>query len=208
MIGALRRRLSVHDSRAGLTLIELLVAAAMSVVLVGAAGSMLISAVRTQPQVSERAQNITTARYQLDRMTHEIRNGIRIDATKKTASQVSFVARVRRTACGGPVPTGSTPGTIKCQITYTCTTTSCTRVEANEGVYTNPAATSTIITGIDSSSVFCYVPSTNTDPTVCGPAATASPTYIGITLRVPNPSGPSTLTISDGASLRAATLSY
>jgi Tfp pilus assembly protein PilW len=208
MIGTLRRRLSVHDSQAGLTLMELLVAAAMSVVVVGAAGSMLISAVRTQPQVSKRAQNITTARYQLDRMTHEIRNGIRVDPTMKTATRVSFVARVRRTACGGPVPTGSTPGTIKCQITYTCATTSCTRVEANEGVYSNAAATSTIITGIDSSSVFCYVPSTDPDPTVCGPAATASPTYIGITLRVPNPSGPSALTISDGASLRAATLSY
>jgi hypothetical protein len=141
-------------------------------------------------------------------MTHEIRNGIRVDPTKKTVSQVSFVARVRRTTCGGPVPTGSAPGTIKCQITYSCTTTSCTRVEANEGVYSNPAATSTIITGIDSSSVFCYVPSTDPDPTVCGPAATASPTYIGITLQVPNPSGPSALTISDGASLRAATLSY
>jgi Tfp pilus assembly protein PilV len=208
MIGALRRRLSVHDSHAGLTLIELLVAAAMSVVIVGAAGSMLISAVRTQPQISGRAQNITTARYQLDRMTHEIRNGIRIDSTKKTASQVSFVARVRRTTCGGPVPTSSTPGTIKCQITYTCTTSSCTRVEADEGFYANPAATSTIITGINSASVFCYVPSTDPDPTVCGPPATATPTYIGITLRVPNPSGPSALTISDGASLRAATLSY
>jgi Tfp pilus assembly protein PilW len=208
MIGAIRRRLSVHGPEGGLTLIELLVAAAMSVVIVGAAGSMLISAVRTQPQVSERAQNITTARYQLDRMTHEIRNGVRIDPTMKTASQVSFVARVRRTTCGGSVPTTSTPATIKCQITYTCSTTSCTRVEASEGVYSNPAATSTIITGINSSSVFCYVPSTNTDPTVCGPAATATPTYIGITLRVPNPSGPSALTISDGASLRAATLSY
>jgi Tfp pilus assembly protein PilW len=180
----------------------------MSVVIVGAAGSMLISAVRTQPQVSGRAQNITTARYQLDRMTHEIRNGIRVDSTRKTASQVSFVARVRRTTCGGAVPTTTTPGTIKCQITYTCIATSCSRVEANEGVYANPAATSTIVTGIASSSVFCYVPSTNVDPTVCGPAATASPTYIGVTLRVPNPSGPAALTISDGASLRAATLSY
>ncbi len=205
---ALRRRLSVIDGEAGLTLIEMLVAAAMSVVIVGAAMSMLISAVRTQPQLSGRAQNITTARYQLDRMTHEIRNGIRIDPTKKTASQVSFVARVRRTTCGGAVPTSTAATTIKCQITYTCTTTSCTRVEANEGAYTNPAATSTIATGIDNASVFCYVPSTNPDPTVCGPAGTSSPTYIGVTLHVPNPSGPAELTISDGASLRAATLSY
>jgi Tfp pilus assembly protein PilW len=205
---ALQRRFSALDSEAGLTLMEMLVAAAMSVVLVGAATSMLISAVRDQPQISGRTQNITTARYQLDRMTHEIRNGIRIDSTKRTASQVSFLARVRRTSCGGAIPTGTAAATIKCQITYTCSTTSCTRVEANEGIYANPAATSTIATGINSSSVFCYVPSTNVDPTVCGPAGTAEPTYIGVTLHVPNPSGPSSLTISEGASLRAATLSF
>ena len=173
MIRALKRRLSLRESEAGLTLIELLVAAAMSVVLVGAAGSMLISAVRDQPRLSERAQNITTARYQLERVTREIRNGVKVTPTKATATEVSFVARVRRTACGGSTPTSSTATAIKCQITYSCQATACTRVEAAEGVFANPAATSTILTGIDSVSVFCFVPSTNPDPTVCGPASTS-----------------------------------
>ena len=33
-------------------------------------------------------------------------------------------------------------------------------------------------------------------------------TYIEVTLSLPNPSGPARLTVSDGASLRNATLSY
>jgi hypothetical protein len=91
-------------------------------------------------------------------------------------------------------------------VTYTCTATSCTRVEANEGTFTG--APTTIVTGIDSSSVFCFVPSTETDPTKCGPAGTTTPTYVGVTLHVPNPVRSGALTISDGASLRSATLTY
>jgi type II secretory pathway pseudopilin PulG len=202
---ALGKRLSALDGEAGLTLIEMLVAAAMSVVLVGAASSMLISAVRDQPQLSKRAQNITTARYQLERVTREIRNGIKIDV--HSPSEVSFVARVRKTTCGGSPPAGTVASTIKCEVTYKCAATSCTRIEANEGVYTGAEPT-TILTGIDSAAVFCFVPSANQDPTICGPAGATAPTYIGVTLRVPNPTGSGHMTISDGASLRAATLSY
>ena len=95
---------------------------------------------------------------------------------------------------------------IVCQVTYTCTTTSCTRVKAEEGAFTGTPTT--IVTGINNSSVFCFVPSTETDPTKCGPAGTTTPTYVGVTLHVPNPAGSGALTVSDGASLRSATLSY
>ncbi len=60
------------------------------------------------------------------------------------------------------------------------------------GVYTGTATT--IFSGIDSSNVFSYSPSA------------AAATYIGVTLRLPNPSGSGDLTVSDGASLRNATL--
>jgi type II secretory pathway pseudopilin PulG len=204
MRAALRRRLAVHDGEAGMTLIEILVAAAMSIVLIAGASAMLISAIRQQPELSKRAQNVTTVRYQLDRMTHEIRNGVSV-TTAKTA-EVSFVARVRRTACGGAVQTSSSTSAIQCQVVYACTTTSCTRTEREVGAMTG-GSTTTIVTGIDSASVFCFVPSAETDPTDCGPAKSGtSPTYVGITLNVPNPSGPSALTVSDGASLRTATL--
>ncbi|HET7484121.1 MAG TPA: hypothetical protein VFJ64_01945 [Solirubrobacterales bacterium] len=203
---ALNRRLGALDREAGVTMMEVLVATAMSLVVVGGATAMLISAVRAQPQQSKQAENITTARWQLDRITRELRNGISVTSGHAKTNEVSFLAYVRHTSCGGTIPTSSSATSIKCQVTYTCTTTSCTRVEAKEGTFTGTPKT--IATGIDSSSVFCFVPSTETDPTKCGPAATTTPTYVGVTLHVPNPAGSGALTVSDGASLRSATLSY
>jgi len=187
-----------------MTLIELLVAMIMGIIVVGGATAMLISAVRAQPKQQEQAQSITTARYELERMTREIRNGVSVTAF--SSSGVSFVARVRRKECGGEVSTSSTTPAIQCQIVYSCTTSSCSRTERKTGATTG-GTTTTIVTGIDSSEVFCFVPSANVDPTECAAAkAGTSPTYIGITLQVPNPSGPGSLTITDGASLRSATL--
>lgn len=204
MRAALRRSLSRVRREEGLTLVELLVASAMSVVLVGAAGSMVVSAMRSQPEISERAQNVSTARWVLERMTREVRNGIRVD--QATSSKVSLLTYVRRTACGGTTLPASSSPAIKCQVTYQCTTTSCSRIEANEGVYTGTSTT--IFTGIDDSNVFCYVPSAGADPLACGTAASPvnGTTYVGIRLHIPNPSGPSGITVSDAASLRNATL--
>jgi type II secretory pathway pseudopilin PulG len=189
-----------------MTLIEILVAMIMGLIVVGGATAMLISAVRAQPKQQKQAENVDTARFELERMTREIRNGIAV--TSSAPNSVSFVARVRRTTCGGTVPTSPSAPAIQCQIVYGCTATACTRTEREVGK-TSGGVASTIVTGIDSAEVFCFVPSANTDPTECGPAQTSkSPTYIGITLHVPNPSGPGSLTVSDGASMRSATLSF
>lgn len=189
-----------------MTLIELLVAMIMGIIVVGGATAMLISAVRDQPKQQQQAENIDTARFELERMTRELRNGVSVTST--SPSSVSFVARVRRKECGGEALTSANSPAISCQIIYSCTTTSCTRTE-RATTATSGGAVSTIVTGIDSPEVFCFVPSTSTDPTQCGTAQTSkSPTYVGITLNVPNPSGPGALTVTDGASLRSATLSY
>jgi type II secretory pathway pseudopilin PulG len=201
-----RRRLGRNDDEAGMTLIELLVAMIMGIIVVGGATAMLISAVRTQPQQQEQAESISTARFELERMTREIRNGINVIVANP--SNVSFVARVRRTSCGGGLPTSASTPSIQCQIVYGCTATSCSRVEREVGS-TSGGTLTTIVRDIDSSSVFCFVPSANTDPTECGPAkGGTSPTYVGLTLSIPNPRGGGHLTISDGASLRGATLSF
>jgi type II secretory pathway pseudopilin PulG len=200
-----RRRLTALGGEDGMTLIELLVAMIMGIIVVGGATAMLISAVRAQPQQQEQAESISTARFELERMTREIRNGTSVTVANPT--NVSFVARVRRTACGAGLPTSASTPSIQCQIVYGCTTTSCTRTERAVGSASGGTPT-TIVRDIDSSSVFCFVPSANADPTECGPAkAGTSPTYIGLTLSVPNPRGSGHLTISDGASLRGATLS-
>lgn len=188
----LHRRLAPHGSEAGLTLVELLVASAMGVVLFGAVGSMVVSAMRSQPEVSGRAQNISTARWVLERLTREIRSGVAVD--EATASKVSFRTYVRRASCGGAAAS-SGAAAIQCQVTYSCTTTACSRTETDPGVFEGGTAT-TIFSGIDDSSVFTYSPDEE------------EPTYVAITLHIPNPSGPADLTVSDGASLRNATLEY
>lgn len=202
-MGRLRLLREDGSDELGLTLVELLVAAAMSVVLLGAISSMVISTMRTQPKVSKSAQNVSSARWVLDRMTRELRNGIRVD--QATASKVSFLTYVRRTSCGGTSLPSSTTASIKCEVTYECSTTACTRIEAAEGVYTGTART--LFTGINSSNVFCYVPSAEPEPLTCGTAkAAAEVTYVKVQLQIPGPTGSGSLTISDGASLRNATL--
>jgi prepilin-type N-terminal cleavage/methylation domain-containing protein len=192
MKALLRARLAGRGGEAGFTLVELLVASAMGVVLMGAVASLVVSAMRDQPRISKQAQTISTARWVLERLTREIREGVKVD--NATASTVSFETYVRHTTCGGTTPLPSTSPSIRCEVTYTCTTTSCSRVEAAPGVYTGTAAP--IFKGINSSNVFSYSPSA------------VAPTYIKVTLRMPNPSGPAALTVSDGASLRNATLTY
>jgi Tfp pilus assembly protein PilW len=203
MRGALRKRSIAVGEEAGVTLVEMLVAALMSVIIVGAACAMLISAVRDQPGLSRKAQNVTTARYQLERVVRELRNGVKLETA--TPTEVSFVARLRRVSCGGAFQTNPKAEPVKCKITYSCSGSSCTRTEATlEGVPVGIATTA--LSGIGSTSVFCFVPSSEEDPTECGePQEGSTPTYVGVNLNVPNPEGPGLLTVSDGATLRTAT---
>jgi Tfp pilus assembly protein PilW len=191
---ALGARLASSGREDGITMIELLVAAAMGVVLFAAAASLMISALKDQPKLSERAQTISTARWVMERFTREIRNGITVAPGKATASEVSFTTYVRTPTCGVAGTLASGTKAIPCQVTYRCTTTSCSRIEAAPGVYTGAARQ--IFSGIASSSVFSYSPNA------------AQATFVRVTLQFPNPSGTGALTISDGASLRNATLAY
>jgi type II secretory pathway pseudopilin PulG len=192
MGAALRiRRLRRPGGEAGFTLIELLVSSTMGVIVMGAVAALLITAVKDQPQISEKSQNISTARWVLERLTREIRNGIAVTPGRATGSEVSFRTYVRSSTCEGGKLASSAPA-IECQVTYRCTTTSCSRTQSAPGVFTGTART--IFSGIDDSNVFSYVPSAS------------APTFIRITLNIPNPSGTGDLTVSDGASLRNATL--
>jgi hypothetical protein len=162
----------------------------MGVVLMGAVGTMVVQTMKAQPEVSARSQNITTARWVLERMTREIRNGETVDTA--LPNEVSFRTYLRRTACGASGTLASSKPAILCEVTYGCSATACSRIEAPPGVKTGKATP--IFEGIDNSNVFTYKPSVK------------APTFIGITLHLPNPNGPSDLTISDGASLRNSIL--
>jgi type II secretory pathway pseudopilin PulG len=202
----LRRRSLIRDE-SGMTLIEMLVAAMMSVIIVAASCAMLINAVRDQPVLSKKAQNVTTARYQLERMVREIRNGVQVESSPSSSS-VTLVARVRRVTCGGAPQTDPSAEPVQCRIVYSCSGSTCTRTELTSAG--TPAASSIAASGIGSTEVFCFVPSANEDSTECGEAQVGAnalpPTYVGVNLQVPSPEGPGLLTISDGATLRSAAL--
>ena len=188
-------RMSCGDE-AGFTLVELLVGAAMGVVLMAAVASLVIGAVKYQPRITKKAENVTTARWVLERMTRELRNGERIESSS-TSSSISFISYVRNSPCGSSTPLAAGQTSIPCKVTYNCTTTSCSRTEAPP-TGSGSATTQLLFKGINSNQVFSYPPT--------GKAAEA--TYVKVTFRVPDPQGSGSLTISDGASLRNATLSY
>lgn len=194
----MRKRLDALRREEGFTLVELLVGSAMGVLVMGVVASLVIATMRTQPRISGEAQNVRTARWVLDRMTHEIRNGVAVKSA--SATEVSFEGYVRHSTCGGTTMLASTAPAILCQIKYACTTTSCSRTESPPGQSTGTAIR--IFSGINSSQVFTYE-----CPGESGGCATpAEATYLKATLRLPNPSGGGSATVSDGASLRGATL--
>lgn len=186
----LRARLGAGE--AGLTMVELLIAAAMSVVLVGAGGAMLVSAMGSQPEVSARAQAVGTARWAQERMTRELRGGIRVD--EATPERISFVAQVRSSECGGAETLPQEEPARKCQVTYDCSAgTACTRAEAEQGEV-GGGTPRTLISGLVGGAVFNYFPDAE------------RPTFVGVVLRLANPDGGAPLTVSDGATLRTPVL--
>jgi hypothetical protein len=176
----------------------------MGVIVMGGVLILLIGAMRTQPKLESQGTNIQTARWVLERMTREIRNGIVVD--RETSSSVSFQTYVRHATCGGTTTLASTAAPTRCEVTYTCSGESCTRLEAAPGIYTGTATR--IFSGLSNpAAVFCFVPSKNEPSSKCGEAKSGTPpTYIGITLEMPDSEGSGGLTAADGASLRNATL--
>lgn len=185
-----------RSDEGGFTLIELLVAATMGVVLMGAVASLVIGALRFQPRITKKAENVSTARYVLERMTRELRSGEKIEAG--SASEVVFVAYERRSPCGSTTLLPAGQASVPCKITYRCTTTSCSRTEAAPGSVAGSGTTRTLFSGINSNQVFSFQP--------VGPVTEA--TYVKVTFRMPDPQGSGSLKVSDGASLRNATLGY
>ena len=179
------------SSQAGFTLVETLVAMAMSLVLLFAVTALITSSVTDQPQISQKNANVQTARWVLDRLTREIRLGASVESA--TSSSVSFQTFVRRPTCGGGgTLTPASPAT-RCEVTYTVTGGTLRRTEANPNVFTGTPET--VVSGLSSSAVFSYTPSS------------VSPTYIGVTLTIPNATGTGNTTVNDGATLSNATLS-
>jgi Tfp pilus assembly protein PilW len=181
------------SSEEGFTLVEMLVAMAMGIVVLGAVTTLMVGALRSEPGIAQKAADVQTARFVMERMTRELRQGSVVN--KAEASTVSFQTYVRHSSCGGSTYLPSTSPSIKCQVTYSCAGESCSRTESALGVYTGTAVK--IVSGLgNTTSVFNYSPD-NTPPT-----------YVGITITIPAAGSGSATVVSDGASLRNATLAF
>jgi prepilin-type N-terminal cleavage/methylation domain-containing protein len=173
-----------HDSEAGFTLIELLVGMAMMLIITLAAVSMFTSVLHRQPESTEAADVIGTARNAAEKITADLREGE--GATVSNPSELHLM-----TPCS--------EGSGSCEIAYQCgeevgaTTFRCTRASGG--------TTRTIVTGLSSDQVFCVYP-TATAGIECGPQGATGPRYVGIKLEFPSHKGAlSTTVLEDGAAL-------
>jgi len=169
----------------GFTLPELLIALVLSLMVVGTGVMVFSAAVHTQPEQQRRGEGIQQARTATERLTQEVRQGLSVPTA--TSNQLSIVTYVNSASCGGAASNSAIP----CRVTYTCTAGSCTRVEAlPNGLSPGPART--VVTGLTSSAVFSYLPSS------------ANPKFVNMTFSFSAGNGDDSITVQDGATLRNA----
>jgi prepilin-type N-terminal cleavage/methylation domain-containing protein len=108
----------------GFTLPELLIATVLGLLVVGVAATVFTAAVRSQPGLARRGDAISQARFTMERLIRELRQGATVYTA--TPTQLSFTTYVDSASCGG----AHSSSAIVCRVSYTCTATACTRVEA------------------------------------------------------------------------------
>jgi Tfp pilus assembly protein PilW len=168
---------------AGYTLPELLIATAMTLVLLGGALTVMVTGVRSEPRVSERSGEIQQARVLMERVTRELRQGATV--LEATTGHLRLITYVNSETCGGVAASTAR----SCMVTYDCVGGTCTRVESDaEGTASGPPTVET--TGLSADPVFSYLPSA------------ASARYVGITFEFPAADGDDAITLSDGVTLR------
>jgi type II secretory pathway pseudopilin PulG len=177
-----RRRL---ESERGLTMVELLVAMMMMVLITGATVSLFVSTIKDQSKVTKRADQVGDARLALQKMIVEIRQGEAV--TTATAAKMVITTYVHATtSCTGAA--SATAPAIKCAVTYEAAKEGTkSTYELKRTVAGGTAAK--VITGMSSSSIFEYTPTT-------------TPTYVSAKITLPSSTGNSPTTLESGAALR------
>jgi Tfp pilus assembly protein PilW len=170
----------------GFSMIDVLVAAGLSLMLIGVGSTVMVTVFRAQPGQTDRGNKIEDSRNAMERLTREIRQGSTIYSA--TPTQVSFLTYVHSATCGG----AASDTAIRCVVTYNCTSSSCSRTEAAPPPSTASGPAVTVISGLSSSSVFGY-------GTSCSPTGAASSGYICATLTFPATNGDDAITVQDGA---------
>ncbi len=182
-----RCRARLRDER-GYSFPELITAGALSVMLVGTFGALIVTAAGEEPEIAERSAQVQQGRVALEKITRELREAYVVNGTP-SASQLSVNTFVRSASCGGGGTLADSEPAIACRVTFSCTTTACTRTEANPDG-TGPGSPVVVVDGLRSASVFTYDPPT-------GP-----PSHVTVTLSYPGDVDGESITVSDGAELR------
>jgi Tfp pilus assembly protein PilW len=171
---------ALRREQRGLTLVELLVAATLGLLVVGAGLSIFLSAVRSEPRTGSKVAAIQQARFTVDRIVRELRQGWDATATSTTLSLTTYV---KAASCNGAAASTAIP----CRVTYSCATEACTRVVAQPDG-SAPGSPVQVATGLADTTVF--------DPLPSG----TEPTYVGVSLSFSTDGAP--VILEDGAALR------
>jgi Tfp pilus assembly protein PilW len=166
-----------------MTLVELLLAAVLGLVVIGAAFTMFAGAIHSQPRDSAKVAALQEARTTADRITRELRQGWETRTT--TSSKLEIATYVKAATCGGAAASTAIP----CLVTYTCSGTTCSRVVAQpDGSAPGPSVQ--VVSGLTNPAVFTYTYA----------SGAADPTYVGVTFVLSGSGQP--FTLSDGVALR------
>jgi Tfp pilus assembly protein PilW len=179
-----RARHLAGDDR-GLSLVELMVAISMLMIVLAAAVPVLISSVRNEPRLRDRAGKIQEARALVERLGRDLRSGYFVDSS--TSSTLAIRTYLHQSTCdGSPSPSATA---ILCRVTYSCAAGACSRQVANPDG-SSPGSSRTLVSGLSSSTIFSY---------------TGSPTnFVQVSIVFPAKGGDDAVTLTDGFGLRNA----
>jgi Tfp pilus assembly protein PilW len=176
-----RRALARLGEQRGFGLVEVLVASIAALIVVGAAMSLSIIALRSEPRISARSDTVNQARTTLERMTRELRQTYSVQVAGSTELSFFTYERVN----------GATTATQRF-VSYRCDAGQCIRREGPVG-QPLPETGTIAVDGVTNSDVFTYQPNTIRPEDV----------EIRFVLSIPGQS--ERITVDDGVNLRNAT---
>jgi Tfp pilus assembly protein PilW len=186
-----RRAVQALKCERGVSMAELLVFMLMLLIVLAAGMALLIVAVKSQPRINDRTFAIQQGRVLQERFARELRQSSLVEQTPApTSSSITFDTYVRRTQCGGAVETDPAKPAIACKVTYSCTAGACARTEAPLPGQPGTTTTQQLVSGLSSSAVFGYSPSST------------NPGYVTMRLVFPAAGGDDAVTLDDGVDLR------
>ena len=175
----------------GMTMIETIIAAAMAVVITGAAVPMLVSVLRQQPELTQRADQVTTVQASVEQLVREIRQGVvgSTGISTSTGTKLEF-----ETYVDGRCGTATVAAATKCRVVYQCEKETCTRTTGTGST----TATTTFAEHVKNAEPFNYL----AGPSPCSTVSGEPRTFISVTLELKSSRAAPTK-IEDGAGLRS-----